>query len=88
MTAGFTVRKVDCSQAQSVETLGSRPKFWFHEDGGRLLFKAEDRGTGEDWAQVVSCHLCRILGLPHVEYELAVECDGKRSSVRAWYAPT
>jgi len=43
----------------------------------RLLFKAEDRGTGEDWAEVVSCHLCELLGLPHVEYELAAEYEGE-----------
>lgn len=43
-----------------------------------MLFKAEDRGTGEDWAEVVACHLCALLGLPHVEYELAAEYDGQQ----------
>jgi hypothetical protein len=42
------------------------------------LFKAEDRGTGEDWAEVVACHLCELIGLPHVEYELAAEFDGQQ----------
>src|SRR5437868_15492081 len=55
--------------------LGSKPKFWFQQDERRLLFKAEDRGNGEDWAEVVACHLCGLLGLPHVEYELAAEYD-------------
>ncbi len=41
-----------------------------------MLFKADDRGTGEDWAEVITCELCRLIGLPHVDYELAVECDG------------
>ncbi len=72
----FPIRRVDRSQAQAVEPLGSKPKFWFREDDRRLLFKAEDRGTGEDWAEVVACHLCGLLGLAHVEYELAVEYDG------------
>lgn len=72
----FPTRRVDRSRAQAVEPLGSKPKFWFLEGGTRLLFKAEERGTGEDWAEVVACCLCRLLGLPHVEYELAVECDG------------
>lgn len=41
-----------------------------------MLFKADDRGTGEDWAEVIACHLCALIGLPHVEYELASEYDG------------
>lgn len=69
-------RRVDRSQFQLLEQLGSKRKFWFIEDDTRILFKAEDRGTGDDWAEVVACHLCRVLGLPHVEYELAREYDG------------
>ncbi len=74
----FPIRRVDRSLAQAVETLGSKPKFWFREGESRLLFKADDRGTGEDWAEVVACHLCHLLGLPHVEYELAAEYDGEQ----------
>ncbi len=72
------VRNVDRRSAEAVETLGSKPKFWFREGETRFLFKAEDRGTGEDWAEVVACRLCCLLGLPHVEYELAAEHDGGR----------
>ena len=57
------------------EPLGSKPKFWFREGERRLLFKADDRGTGEDWAEVIASHLCDLLGIPHVEYELAQEFD-------------
>ena len=71
----FPIRGVDRNRAKAVETLGSKPKFWFNEGEKRLLFKAEDRGTGEDWAEVASCHLCGLLGLPHVKYELAAEYD-------------
>lgn len=70
--------RVDRSRSQSVEPLGSKPKFWFRDGERRLLFKAEDRGTGEDWAEVVACHLCERIGLPHVEYELAAEYDGEQ----------
>ena len=76
----FPIRRVDRSRAQAVETLGSKPKFWYVEDNRRLLFKAEDRGTGEDWAEVIACHLCRLLGLPHVEYELAQNATAQQSS--------
>ena len=74
----FPIRQVDRSRSQSVEPLGSRPKFWFSDGDRRLLFKAEDRGTGEDWAEVASCHLCGLIGIPHVEYELAAEYDGEQ----------
>jgi hypothetical protein len=72
----FPVRRVGRDLANAVEPLGSKPKFWFHEGGRRLLFKAEDRGTGEDWAEMVSCCLCELMGLPHVQYELAAEYEG------------
>jgi hypothetical protein len=42
-----------------------------------MLFKAEERGTGEDWAEKLACELCRRVGMPHVEYELAEEYDGE-----------
>ena len=61
-----------------MEQLGTKRKFWFREGDRRLLFKAEERGTGEDWAEKVACQLCEILGLPHVHYELAEECEGER----------
>ena len=71
----FPIHRVDRSQAEASETLGSKPKFWFREGQRRLLFKADDRGTGEDWAEVIACHLCELLGIPHVDYELAQEFD-------------
>ena len=73
----FSIRRVDRDLAKAVEPLGSKPKFWFQDADKRLLFKAENRGTGEDWAEVVSDHLCGLLGLPHVAYELATEYDGE-----------
>ena len=71
----FPIRRVDRKQAEASEVLGSKPKFWFREHNQWLLFKADDRGTGEDWAEVIACHLCGVLGLPHVQYELAAEYD-------------
>jgi hypothetical protein len=74
----FPIRRVDRSQAGPIEQLGTKRKFWFAEGDRRLLFKAEDRGTGEDWAEVVACHLFQLLDIPHVDYELAVECAGQK----------
>lgn len=41
----FEVYRVNLEDADDVETLGTKPKFWwFNTAGKRLLFKAEDRG--------------------------------------------
>jgi hypothetical protein len=72
----FEIRRIDSSKWEGDEPLGSKPKFWFSENDKRFLFKAEERGTGEDWAEKVVCHVCELLGLPHVHYELAAQYDG------------
>ena len=65
----FPIIRVDSRNAESLEPLGAKPKFWF--DDRSRLFKAESRGTGEDWAEKIACELCGLLGLPHVHYDLA-----------------
>jgi hypothetical protein len=74
----FETKRIDRSLRAADEPLGSKPKFWFFEGDKRFLFKAEERGTGEDWAEIITCHLCERLGLPHVNYELAAEYDGDK----------
>jgi hypothetical protein len=73
----FTTIRVDRKRAEAVEPLGTKRKFWFSEKNRRMLFKAEERGTGEDWAEKLACELCSRIALPHVEYELAEEYDGE-----------
>jgi len=69
----FPIVVVDSKRMQALETLGTKKKFWFRvtEDGPRYLFKAEERGTGEDWAEKLAAELAALLGLPHVPYKLA-----------------
>jgi hypothetical protein len=69
----FPIVRVNSRTAESLEPLGTKPKFWYRDSGTRMLFKAEERGTGEDWAEKIACELCMLLGLPHVHYELAVD---------------
>lgn len=68
---------------EQMEDLGSKPKFWFMMSGEkvRFLFKADDRGTGEDWAEKISCELCSLLGIPHVHYEMAWQVETGRPGV-------
>jgi hypothetical protein len=72
----FLTIRIDRNRAEAVEPLGTKRKFWYSEQNKRMLFKAEERGTGEDWAEKVACELCRRIGLPDVKYELAAEYDG------------
>jgi len=78
----FRIVRVDSRRKEVLEPLGTKRKFWFRDDQGRrLLFKAEERGTGEDWAEKIAGELAQLLGLPHVSYELAVESDGETPGV-------
>jgi hypothetical protein len=70
----FPLLLIDRNRAEALEPLGTKSKFWFSDVmKRRLLFKAEERGTGEDWAEKIGCELAELLGLPHVQYNLAVE---------------
>ena len=80
----FEIVEVDPRRADALEQLGTTGKYWFLDDAGRwMLFKAEERGTGEDWAEKVASELCARLGLPHVPYQLATEThkEGRRGVV-------
>lgn len=84
----FPIRQVDQLQSEDIEYLGTKRKFWFTVNGRRFLFKAEERGTGEDWAEKVVCELARRLGLPHVEYDLAHEFEGQKPIQPGVICPT
>lgn len=77
----FPIIPVDSTKAEDIEYLGTKAKFWYRRDGRRTLFKAEERGTGEDWAEKVACELAAMLGLPHVHYELAHDTAQDRPGV-------
>ena len=75
----FPVIEVKAEDAESIEQLGTKSKFWYRDGNKRMLFKAEDRGTGEDWAEKIACELCALLGLPHVHYEMAFDSAAMRT---------
>lgn len=77
----YQIIRVDSGNAEYSEPLGTKRKFWFIRDGKRFLFKADERGSGEDWAEKIACELCVLLGLPHVHYELAVESETETPGV-------
>lgn len=69
----FPIVRVDSRARESLEPLGTKPKFWYRDGEHRMLFKAEERGTGEDWAEKIASELAALLGLPHVHYDLATD---------------
>ena len=84
MTETFPIIEVDRESAYDLEQLGTKRKFWFRhfpDEAVRWLFKAEERDTGEDWAEKIACELCERLGIPHAHYELAVETDSQTPGV-------
>lgn len=55
-----------------LEQQGTKTKYWIHFEGKHLLFKIGRENTGENWAEIVACELCELLGLPHAHYDFAV----------------
>ena len=56
-----------------LEQLGTKTKFWYYGPKGQMmLFKEGRPGTGENWAEKVCCEICKLLGQPHADYELAI----------------
>jgi len=69
----FPIVIVPDAAAWLPEPLGSKRKFWFQNEASiTCLFKEARQDTGEDWSEKVACELSRLLGLPHVDYDLAV----------------
>jgi hypothetical protein len=83
----FGVFVVPDDAADSLEQLGTKPKVWFHqEELGRCLFKVGRPNTGDDWSEKVACELCRLLGIPHASYDLAI-WRGDRGVISPSFVP-
>jgi hypothetical protein len=83
----FPIINISGKHQDTIEQLGSKPKFWFQgEDGNRYLFKEGRPNTGENWSEKVVGELCSMLSLPHVHYELA-EWEGKRGVICESFVP-
>ncbi|MBI3303251.1 MAG: HipA domain-containing protein [Deltaproteobacteria bacterium] len=83
----FRVITVPDLAASLTEQLGTKPKFWFRdEEGQRWLFKEGRPNSGDDWSEKVASELCEFIGLPHVDYELAV-WKGRRGVVSRSFVP-
>jgi hypothetical protein len=54
------------------EQQGTKQKYWIHHNKNHFLLKIGRSGTGENWAEKVTCELAELMGLPHAYYDLAI----------------
>jgi hypothetical protein len=83
----FQTIEVPPNAPEETEDLGTKEKFWFqHADLRRFLFKKARPNTGEDWSEKIAAELCRLIGLPHAEYELAT-FEGQPGTISLSFIP-
>ena len=68
----FPILTISPEAPEESEAMGTKEKFWFHhEELGLCLYKKARQNTGEDWSEKIAAELCKLIKLPHAEYELA-----------------
>jgi len=73
MPPKFRIIEVPDDLFPKLEQMGTKFKFWYKDaTHGFCLFKEGHPNTGEDWAERVAAELCKLLGMPHAVYRLAV----------------
>jgi len=83
----YPIIHVPDSVSSQLEQLGTKAKFWYwDENGNKVLFKEGRPNTGENWAEKVCCEICRLLELPHAEYDLAI-WKGRNGIVTPSFVP-
>jgi len=68
----YPIIEIPDNAPESPEQQGTKTKYWIHLNGDQLLFKIGRENTGENWAEIVACQLCELLGLPHAHYDFAI----------------
>lgn len=73
MIKEFSIFEISPEAPESEEAMGTKEKFWFyHQELGLCLYKKARQNTGEDWSEKIAAELCKLIKLPHAEYELAI----------------
>jgi excisionase family DNA binding protein len=92
----YKIEDISKYESSRQEPTGLKEKFWFSNrddnwywelDGSEYLFKVGRNGTGENWAELIACELCRLIGLPHAEYKLA-RYRGKEGVITPSFVPS
>lgn len=88
MPEAFPIVEVPQDAPEELEAMGTKEKFWFRDrERGLCLYKKARPGTGEDWSEKIAAELCKLLGLPHADYELATLFDGSLGTISPSFLP-
>ncbi len=72
---------------EDFEQLGTKAKHWvIDSENEKFLFKEGRPNTGENWAEVLACHIADAIDLPHAGYHLATEA-GKAGVLSNTFVP-
>lgn len=83
----FSIFNVPTEAAEFSEQMGTKFKFWYHDERlGLTLFKEGRPGTGENWAERIASEFAQLVGLPHALYELA-QWRGKQGVISPLFVP-
>jgi hypothetical protein len=82
----YPIIVVAAGASELTEALGTKPKFWYTYNGAPALYKEGRPGSGEHWAEKVCCEICRLLAIPHAEYELA-HWKGRQGVISPSFVP-
>lgn len=83
----YPIIHVPDDAADLPEALGTKPKFWFSDSSKRpTLYKEGRPDSGEHWAEKICCEICRLLAIPHADYELA-EWRGRKGVISTSFVP-
>lgn len=83
----YPIIEIPGDVSSQLEQLGTKAKVWyFSENDRKMLFKEGRPGTGENWAEKVCCEICRLLQIPHAEYDLA-NWNGRKGVISPSFVP-
>ncbi len=78
MNNEYEIFMVPDDAPQRIEEMGTKLKFWYEDQKlGQCLYKQARENTGEDWSEKAACELCKLLDLPHANYELAIWSENR-----------
>ncbi len=85
----FTVTDIPSYKYEALEPLGTKRKFWFTNDSDnyKYLFKIGRDNTGENWVEVVVAEICKLLNIPHANYQFATWQD-KEGTISKNFVPS
>ncbi|MFZ5806715.1 MAG: hypothetical protein ACOY3I_05875 [Verrucomicrobiota bacterium] len=86
----YPIRRIDSSQCESIEPLGSKPKYWakLPHDLRPWLIKITRPNTGEDWAEKIASEIAILLKIPVAYVDFALYCHSVDGEKRACASPS